>query len=52
MKNKVTIAAHLKNGICRGFKKYVDEENVKCQGRPSNATNKNWKNVIRTPDCQ
>jgi len=49
MKNKVTIIAHRKNGICRGLRKHVAGENLKWHGNPSNATNTNWKKVIEIP---
>lgn len=41
IKNSVTIAAHLINGICRGLRKKADEESEKCHGNPSIATNRN-----------
>jgi hypothetical protein len=51
-KNNVTITTHRKSGICRGLRKPLDGENVKCSGNPSNATNTNWKKVIAIPDSQ
>lgn len=45
MKNKVTIVAHRKNGICRGLRKHVAGGNLKRYGNPST----NWKKVIEIP---
>jgi hypothetical protein len=50
MKYRETIALQRQNGICRGFRKKVEDLKVKCHGNPSNATNRNWKNVTNTPD--
>lgn len=49
MKKRDTIALQRQKGICRGFKKKVEDERVKCHGNPSSATNRNWKKVTKTP---
>ena len=48
-KKSVTIIVQRKSGICLCLRKKDVEENVKCQGRPSNATPRNWKKVIVRP---